>query len=222
MTKNDRTKFGMLMKALNETFGNSIPTKEKMEVYFRALSDLSIEQIDVAVINLLNSRTITTTFPVPAEIRAAIGVDAKSFALIALNKAERAVELHGSYCAVVFDDPVIHMVIRTMGGWAKFCCPAVYGDEQDWQWKQKEFISLYETFSKNPRADCPRILVGLGDTSYTRDGELILIAPEYIGDKLKAMAWSSVKKSLPAPDETSKRDVGGMVALIVGKKPTEQ
>ncbi len=194
MQHQDRPRFANLMKAIGETFGNAAPSKEKMELYFKVLSDLSIEQVESAVYFILNTRTITSTFPVPGEIRAALS-GGKSAAMIALDKAERAVERYGVYESVVFDDPVIHMVIAAMGGWKHFCCPSEYGDNQEWHWKQKQFIELYETFSKNPRANCPMVLIGIGDTEYYRDGKTIQIQPNIVGNKDQAMLWQESMKS---------------------------
>jgi Domain of unknown function (DUF6475) len=215
MHKNDFEKFAVLMATLAETFGNSVPGEQKIEIYYRALSDLTIEQIDHAVIELLNTRTITSTFPVPAEIRNAIGGRVDDAALLALDKAEKAVERHGSYRSVIFDDPVIHMVIRSMGGWPKFCCPSAYGDDQEWQWKQKEFVALYKTFSRSPRGECPPVLIGIGNTSYEADGKTVLIPPKYVGDQQKAMAWSAQTQSLP---EVKNNKISGFIESVLKVK----
>ncbi len=189
MQNNDFEKFARLMATLAETFGNTSPSEQKIEIYYRALSDLTIEQVDAAVINLVKTRTITSTLPVPAEIRDVLGAG-KGDALLALKKAENAVERHGSYTSVVFDDPVIHMVIASMGGWPKFCCPSAYGDDQQWQWKQKEFMSLYEAFSKNPKVECPLQLSGICDSYNSANGfDKYISKPAIIGDERKAIEW---------------------------------
>lgn len=182
----------------NKLFKNSISglcemferqaTDALLDIYYQALSDLTDEQFSIAIAAVIRGKKFNK-LPLPGEIRDDFG-GGKSAALLALDKAEKAIEKHGSYVAVVFDDPIIHMVIRSMGGWPQFCCPSAYGDCQDWQWKQKEFVALYEVFVKNSRAECPPVLVGLGDMSYERNGEVIQIPPAYVGDEQKAMAWS--------------------------------
>jgi hypothetical protein len=181
MQNNDRPEFAKLMKVLGETFGNTVPSKEKMEIYFRALSDMPIEKIDEAVLNLVNTRTITSTFPVPAEIRNAVGGKSEDLALLALDKAEKAVEKHGTYSSVVFDDPIIHMVIGSMGGWPAFCSPATHGDEREWHWIQKDFCRLYQVFAKNPKSEFPKTLVG--------ECTGILATPKIVGNEQKALEW---------------------------------
>lgn len=181
MQDNDRPKFASLMKVLGETFGNTAPSKEKMEIYFRALSDMPIEKIDEAVLNLVNTRTITSTFPVPAEIRNAVGARIDDLALLALDKAEGGVSRHGYCTSVVFDDPVIHMVIDSMGGWPKFCAPSAHGDEREWHWIQKDFVKLYQAFSRNPKAEFPKVLVG--ECTGT------CAIPQIVGNVKLSLAW---------------------------------
>jgi hypothetical protein len=190
MQDQDKQKFATLIKVLAETYSpNDKPSKERVEIYFRVLSEYTIEQVEQGIIKLLKTRKTTTTFPVPGEIIDAIGGD-QSNSLLALKKAEAAVEHHGSYSTVVFDDPVIHMVITAMGGWPRFCCPEAYGDNQEWHWKQKEFISLYETFSKNPRANCPYQLSGLSDIHNSARGfDKFIEKPKIVGDERKAIEW---------------------------------
>lgn len=168
------------------------PTKALASAYYETLCDMSDEQFKSAILAVMKTQKFSK-LPLPAEIRESICAS-KSVALVALDKAERAIERHGSYCAVVFDDPVIHMVISAMGGWARFCCPSNYGDDQEWHWKQKEFVSLYETFSKHPHVEVPLVLVGLGDTHFDRNGQIIPILPKFIGDKRAVIEWQGAKR----------------------------
>ena len=192
MTNNDRPAFAALMKAMGETFGNTAPSKEKVELFFQAMSDLSIEQLKTAVLSLINTRTITSTFPVPGEIRAALSGGDKA-AMIALDKAEKAASHIGAYDSVVFDDPVIHMVIDSMGGWPKFCVP---DDDQDWHWHQKEFKRLYDAFSKTPR-QCPRVLAGRSGLVNGSNGREDGARVRMIGEGHAAPAWKSISEAAP-------------------------
>ena len=179
---------------------DTAPDEQVIEVYYRALSDLSDEEFIRAIDRVVKIR-VFPGMPKPAEIRDAAG-GGESEALLALDKAEKAVELHGMYKAVIFDDPVIHMVVSAMGGWTKFCRPDAFGEYQQPHWQRKEFVSLYETFSKNPRAECPKVLIGSGDTSYQRGDELVLVPPVIVGDKVKALSWTKSRDhpQLEAPD----------------------
>jgi hypothetical protein len=147
------------MTLLGEAFDNP-PSKEKIEIYWRTLKDLSIEDFERACINVLNTKKITT-FPLIAEIRETLsgndGLQAWLF-------AREAVSRHGVYRSVQFPDPVIHSVVEAMGGWDKFC----HIPDKERPWKQKEFEKLYEIMkSKNKH---PEKCYGLYEIKNTAKG----------------------------------------------------
>lgn len=161
-------------------------TDALLDIYYQALSDLSDDKFKEAISSVVRSKTFHK-LPLPGEILDAISSD-ESEALLALQKAEYAISRHGSYSTVRFDDPVIHMVITAMGGWSRFCSPSTYGDDQEWHWKQKEFIQLYNTFLKNPRGNVPSQLSGICDTHNASNGHGDFQMPiMVIGDKNKAL-----------------------------------
>ena len=191
-----REQFAIEFAGLCEVFERT-PTDGLINAYYNSLCDLTDKQFVEAIASVLRTRKYTK-LPLPHEIREGIMEDAQSSAIIALDKAEKAIERHGSYTSVIFDDPVIHMVVRSMGGWPRFCCPAAYGDDQEWQWKQKEFIRLYDTFSKRPVAECPPVLSGIADIENSSAGRLEWLSkPKIVGDERKALAWTSTIKALP-------------------------
>lgn len=167
-------------------------TDALLDIYYQALSDLTDDQFRQGIAAIVRGKKFNK-LPLPGEILDAVGGN-QSAALLALDKAERAVEKHGSYSAVIFDDPVIHMVIANMGGWPRFCAPSSYGDDREWHWIQKEFVKLYEAFSKSQRSEFPTVLVGLSDTSYVRNGETVVVPPKIIGDQQKALEWTEARK----------------------------
>jgi hypothetical protein len=203
--QNDFIAFAGEMAALAETFGNQAPSENKIEIYFRALSDLAIEQIREAVSNLLNRRTITSTFPVPAEIREAIGIRVEDAALIALDKLEKAIERYGLYRTVKFDDKIIHMVIRAMGGWVKVCRNDSEEGE-DWTWRRKEFLKLYQVFARNPRAEYPEMLVGLAGEEDAGEPKVYLIGEEKKQPEVKHVRPQDVGSGGRTESPRAKRD----------------
>ena len=186
MTDNDRLRFASLMKALGETYENRPPSKEKIELYFRVLSDLTIEQVDGAIVRLLRERTITSTFPVPGEIRSFLPGVGEDAAILALDKVDKAAQKWGAYHTVCFDDPVIHATISALGGWIHVASAI---PEDQWKWFAKDFIKTYKAFASNPRAEIPRVLVGIweGQDCAINNKPMETI---YIGDKQKAIEWS--------------------------------
>ena len=84
------------------------------DMYFGALQDLTIEQINNAGNQLARTATF---FPKPVEFRNAINGNQDEAAIAAWKKVLKAKSKAGQYQSVKFDDPVIHSVIKLMGGW---------------------------------------------------------------------------------------------------------
>lgn len=206
-----REKFKAEFAGLCEVFEREATTA-LIHAYYEALKDLTDDQLTQAVATILRTRKYTK-LPMPADILEAITGDVQSATIIALDKAEKAIERYGSYRSVQFDDPVIHMVISAMGGWYKFCCPAAYGDEQDWHWKQKEFKDIYAAFVRRPTAECPLVLYGLCDTENGASGSTGLNRPpELIGDRKKIEQWTKAARELLSPEGVKQ------LTVLVGKK----
>jgi len=143
--KKDQSKFAELMMSLAEVFddGKGI-SPVKTEIYYKALEEFSIEDVEQAVVRTIKTRTFSS-FPKPGEIRKEIEGDEEERALKAWVKVEWAVRHVGPYPSVKFDDPVIHSVIENMGGWVDFQEPGVFHPV----WTQKEFIAHYRAIARS-------------------------------------------------------------------------
>jgi len=71
MTHDDKPAFVQAIRQLEAVPAWGTVSDATFEVYFKALHDIPIDAIRRAVVHILLTRTITGTFPVPAEIRAA-------------------------------------------------------------------------------------------------------------------------------------------------------
>lgn len=69
MTNQDRERFAELMLGVGETYGEPV-SDARMEIYFRALADLTFDDLNVAVSAHVRTQKF---FPRPAELREAIG-----------------------------------------------------------------------------------------------------------------------------------------------------
>jgi hypothetical protein len=163
MQPQDDKKFAGMMVGLGEAF-DKLPGKAKIELYFRALSDLTIEQIEMACVYIVNTRTITGTFPLVAELRDAVaqheGGSLEDRALDAWAKLSWAMNYVYKSNSVAFDDPLIHhAILLWAGGW-----PQVW--QMDWTldqvvWRQKEFVASYKAAARNPHLPShPEYLIG--------------------------------------------------------------
>lgn len=159
MKKNDVRAFAQVMTALNEVFGDPAKsvTDLKNELYFSALQDLTIEQLNKAVNVLCNRKTIKT-FPLPAEIRdAAIG-NLNDMAEAAFEVMWDTVKRVGSYYSVEFQDGVIAQVVALMGGWEKVCKL-----EGEMKWIRKEFCDIYSSLIRRGASHEPQKCIGIAE-----------------------------------------------------------
>ncbi len=141
MNQKDRKEFAALIVGTAEALGREV-SAAAIEVMFMALADLSIEQVKRGVIAHLNDPQEGKYMLTPAHVRAHLHGTVSFRALNAWTKAVRAVERHGAWLSVVFDDPIIAQVIEDMGGWITFCV-----EMSDEPWQQKEFLQRYEGYA---------------------------------------------------------------------------
>lgn len=150
MTKQDVTKFAEIMAYLGTVFGKEL-TSVGLTAYFRTMADLSIEQIQRAALHLANNRTITGTFPLPAEFRQALdNLDGsvEERAELAWRTLLWSIENVGSYSSVAWDDPHIADTVHALGGWLRVCSADGNLANDEWltknlTWRHKEFIQMY-------------------------------------------------------------------------------
>lgn len=194
----DFARFAACMKTLQETFTPDKPiTKEKTGLYFKLFSDFSIESFESACFSVLNSKTISI-FPTPGEIRAAGSDDMKAKIEMALSKVEKAVDRHGPNCTLIFDDPVIHVVVSRMGGWEWICTRNV----EEWKWIRKDFRELYGIYAKQSMLDVPEKLQGVSERLAIAHGYEDSVFKKHLdrmtvrfGDQEKIKKWISYHKA---------------------------
>lgn len=185
MDKTDLKAFEQIMTSLNELYGD--PAKQisdlKMELYYNALKDLSIDQLNDAVNILCQTKTIKT-WPLPAEIRQAVEGNPQDKAQVAFDKLITAVRSIGSYQTVIFDDPAIHAFVQSYGGWEEICDKTV----DDWKYMRNEFVRGYTGFCRVNGV--PLQLTGIHDAVNRAKGLEHAIPPAIVGDTAKALEWT--------------------------------
>lgn len=140
MTTDDLEAFGRVMALINETYGD--PNREvsdmKMRFYFHVLGDLSIEEIEAAVVRMSRTKT-ARAFPTPGEIREALAGTVEECAEIAFGNLIDTIHRVGRYRTPRFDDDALGAVVETLGGWQTVCNWHV----EDRRWKRREFLKAY-------------------------------------------------------------------------------
>lgn len=116
------------------------------EGYYLVLECLTKNEFESAIKQVLSSRKYSS-LPLPADILEAVHGNPEDKAIIALKMVEDAIKEHGAYKSVSFDDKIALTCIENLGGWIAICQMEL----KDWEWKKKEFITLYKALMRNPQ-----------------------------------------------------------------------
>ena len=105
----------------------------------------------------------------------------------AYERLVNAVSTLGAYEDVVFDDPIIHAIVRDEGGWIKMCEIT----DKDLPFFKNRFLKLYMALKERRVFDYPKMLTGISNAQNSgkldNDGKPIaVIPPSLVGDRDKA------------------------------------
>jgi hypothetical protein len=131
------------------------------------------------VVALIRERAVTTTT-----------------GLVALTRFEDAMQRVGGYRSVVFDDPLIHLVVNRMGGWTKLCAI----EHEEWKFLRRDFERIYDAACREPIPvdQIPKRLPGIIELSNAANGHGDRpIQMQIYGDERKALEWTGQEKALP-------------------------
>jgi hypothetical protein len=169
---------------LIETITGKAFGKNQVEIYRTLLEDIPESKFITGINNMLRER-VFSNLPMPAEIREySLGLKEDEM-MVRINRAKlllnKGISKARIYNDVVFEDPVIHLCIDSIGGWINFCKKSSKEVED---WLKWDFPKLYRSFSTRKQTTLSLILEGKGD----KDLKEVC----YIGDKEKYLKWSSI------------------------------
>ena len=169
---------------LIETITGKAFGKNQVEIYRTLLEDIPESKFITGINNMLRER-VFSNLPMPAEIREySLGLKEDEM-MVRINRAKlllnKGISKAGIYNDVVFEDPVIHLCIDSIGGWINFCKKSSKEVED---WLKWDFPKLYRSFSTRKQMTLSLVLEGKGD----KDLKEVC----YIGDKEKYLKWSSI------------------------------
>lgn len=142
MRPNDEREFAKTVTALAATFRQE-SSAALIQGYWMGLSDLTLADIQSAAAKAIQTSKF---MPTPRELRElASTMLPTDRAALAWDAAVNAVNFHGYYDSVDFDDRLINAVIRGMGGWMRFNERI---EAEDNVWLRKEFEKLYATYAR--------------------------------------------------------------------------
>ena len=153
-----------------------------IDFWTHGLAKFSFEEIQVAF-----ERWMRTNDRMPriSNIGEILQGDGSGRALAALLTVEKAMDEHGAYATVVFDDPAIHATIQSLGGWIKACRQTEY----EFTWWKKDFRERYQMIDQRGLPpDVPLKLFGLFDQTNLPMGRPPQ-TPRLIGDPGKIREW---------------------------------
>lgn len=162
-------------------YGKSV-SSFALDVWWTALKGFDLPAVVDAFNRHLANPDAGQFPPKPADIIRMLQGSTQDSALRAWAKVDKAVRQIGTYCDVVFDDPLIHRVIHDMGGWIALGSKG----EDEWPFVAKEFENRYRGFkAKNECPEYPSKLIGIA-TAHNAQKGFETDAPVLIGNELKA------------------------------------
>ncbi len=186
MQDNDFEAFVNIMQGLADNFGAEL-SAPGLEMRFEALKAYPFPQVQKAAMSILATRKFLK-MPTVAEFLENLGEGScEDRAEVEAGKVLRAIEQHGGYASVVFDDPTTQAVIQHgFGGWAKLCDELNVADEK---WFRKDFAKMYAAYARQ-RVEVFGHLPGRMELA-AASGQSRFDRPALIGDRAKASAIAS-------------------------------
>ena len=124
-------------------------SKEKINIYYLALSNLTVDQLNSAFISMVRNR-VYKNFPQVAEIiqyaTHTTENELDDRIVLAKQMLKNTIVRYGSYGSVEFKDKGIHAVIDALDGWQKMC--SMSSDELE-KFLTFEFAKIYKAYTRH-------------------------------------------------------------------------
>ncbi len=181
MIDSDKKEFMTCMVGIADIYQKSL-TPESLKLYWNILKKYDLDGVVNAFNRHVSSADVGQYMPKPADIIKIIDGGGYARSAIAWSQVEKALRQVGTYQSVVFDDPIIHIVLSDMGGWI------LLGNitEQELPFKAREFEKRYSGYLLRDTFNYPKKLMGLSESHNETEGQKIE-PPVFIGDAKKAV-----------------------------------
>ena len=141
--------FNTVFQPFLDYFPTSEMTKEKLNIYYLALSSLTAEQLNGAFISMIRNR-VYKNFPQVAEIiqyaTHTTETELDDRVVLAKQMLKNSLIRYGSYNSVEFEDKGIHAVIDFLDGWQNLC--SMSSDELE-KFLTFEFAKIYKAYTRH-------------------------------------------------------------------------
>lgn len=181
MNKHDAPEFAKVLASLGELYNQSI-TKNISDMYWGVLKGFELNDIKHAVFRHIQNPDVGQFMPKPADIIRGITGSTQNLAKQAWSKVDFAIRSIGSYSTVVFDDPIIHSVIRDLGGWIRISRK----NNHELGFTAHDFEKRYIGYLNSPPRNYISSLTGLVDLNNSANFHSSKKQVRFIGDESKA------------------------------------
>ena len=180
-------------------------SKGKINIYYLALSNLTVDQLNSAFISMVRNR-VYKNFPQVAEIiqYATHTTESELDDRIVLAKQmlKNTIVRYGSYGSVEFTDKGIHAVIDALDGWQKMC--SMSSDELE-KFLTFEFTKIYKAYTRH-NYPVTQYYIGIHDAANgTNNINLIDYCDMGKGLNSTVINYTNSKKLLEDQDREIKR-----------------
>lgn len=163
MKDSERSDFARLLTGVAELYGKKM-SPMLMNIYWAALKRFDLVAIRQSINRHVNNVDIGQFMPKPADIIRHLEGDGETHALKAWSKVESAIRSIGGYDSVIFDDPLIVVVVKSMGGWPRLCGMLT----KDIPFHAGEFMRRYQRYyddgfkqpTSDPSLSMDKVLLG--------------------------------------------------------------
>jgi len=179
MNIKDRVLFCELLTGVAELYNKPL-THNALDIYWNILEKYPPEKIKQALNLHIENPDSGQFMPKPADILRYIEMSHTARAMRAWDKVVAAMSRVGAYNSIMFDDPLIHIIINEMRGWVAVC-----HDEQKIPFIAQEFQRRYMMYLLySPSSPAPLYLAGIYEYQNRLHGFLDHIPkPIPFGDK---------------------------------------
>jgi hypothetical protein len=161
MNDQDRPRFAQVLGSLGVVFGKQIH-EEVYSLYFAALQDLTIDQIEQGAFSLIQ-RWKDPWLPTPATIREAAEGDIETRAVLALAELKQAMSHSGRYRSVRFQDAALMCYVEQCGGWPTVCEDYSHLSQRDLGFWEQNFKKTYSILARLGSQPAAKFLHGIAD-----------------------------------------------------------
>lgn len=182
MTSDDKSLFADYLAEVAD-FYQRPSSVTLLELYWRLLKRYSFTDIKQAFDRHALDPKRCPFMPKPGELLAYIEGSHETRALQAWSRVCAAIRCVGRYDSIVFDDALIHVVIRDMGGWVTLCQTT----QRELSFQEKSFVTRYLGYLLRPPTDYPCVLFGLTAQQNGSYSEASSPALVFFGDRERAL-----------------------------------